>query len=100
MTSSFDAVTAMGPHMHSDHSFTANNAPEERARPAHKTGFRVIPSSPRPARTNSFIFGRSDSRIRPLLNQEERDRLHCWAMVVALASSAAGTTLLITAALR
>jgi hypothetical protein len=59
-----------------------------------------MPAPPRPARNNSFIFGRSDSRIRPLLNQEERDRLHCWAMIVALGSSVAGTTLLLTAALR
>lgn len=59
-----------------------------------------MPSPYRPARNKSFIFGRSDSRIRPLLNQEERDRLHCWAMIVAVASSAAGTTLLLTVILR
>ncbi|NIX75814.1 hypothetical protein [Microvirga terricola] len=99
MTHSLDAVTAMGPQMHSEHAFTANNGREHGAS-LKKQGFRVIPSSARSSRTNSFIFGRSDSRIRPLLNQEERDRLHCWAMIVALASSAAGTTLLITAALR
>jgi hypothetical protein len=100
MTQSLDAATAMGQHMQTEHSFTGNNGREGHARPLKKPGFRVIPASARSSRTNSFIFGRSDSRIRPLLNQEERDRLHCWAMIVALASSAAGTTLLITAALR
>lgn len=87
----------MGP-MHSEHAFNANNGRAHGA-PVKKQGFRVIPSSARSSQTKSFIFGRSDSRIRPLLNQEERDRLHCWAMIVALASSAAGTTLLLTAAL-
>jgi hypothetical protein len=58
-----------------------------------------MPNPPKPARNHSFIFGRSESRIRPLLNQEERDRLHCWAMIVALTSSAVGTTLLLATAL-
>jgi hypothetical protein len=60
-----------------------------------RSSFCVMPHDPRPARTTTFIFGRSDSRYRPLLNQEERDRLHIWAMIVALSSSAAGTTLLL-----
>ncbi|MBM6579053.1 hypothetical protein ILT44_02565 [Microvirga sp. BT689] len=59
-----------------------------------------MPHDPRPARNTSFIFGHSDSRYRPLLNQEERDRLHIWSMIVALSTSAAGTTLLLTAFLR
>lgn len=62
-----------------------------------RSSFCVMPHDPRPARTTTFIFGRSDSRYRPLLNQEERDRLHIWAMIVALSTSAAGTTLLLTA---
>lgn len=59
-----------------------------------------MPDTSGPDRSTSFIFGRSDSRIRPLLNQAERDRLHCWSMIIALASSAAGTTLLLTSFLR
>ena len=62
-----------------------------------RSSFCVMPQAPRQARTTSFIFGRSDSRYRPLLNQEERDRLHIWAMIVALSSSTVGTTLLLTA---
>ncbi|MBF9196303.1 hypothetical protein [Microvirga terrestris] len=64
-----------------------------------RSSFCVMPHDPRPARTTTFIFGRSDSRYRPLLNQEERDRLHIWAMIVALSSSAVGTTLLLTSLL-
>jgi len=97
MTGSLNAVTAMGPYTSHDHSFHTNDA---RIRAADKTGFGIMPAAYRPASNKSFIFGRSDSRIRPLLNQEERDRLHCWAMIVAMASSAAGTTLLLTAVLR
>jgi hypothetical protein len=67
---------------------------------AARSSFCVMPHDPRPARNASFIFGRSDSRYRPLLNQEERDRLHIWAMIVALSSSIAGTTLLLTAIFR
>ncbi len=55
-----------------------------------------MPDTVKPSRSNSFILGLSESRIRPLLNQDERDRLHFWSMVVALASSVAGTTLLLT----
>ncbi|MBB3020251.1 hypothetical protein FHR70_003332 [Microvirga lupini] len=66
-------------------------------RAVSRSSFCVIPHDPRPARTTTFIFGRSDSRYRPLLNQEERNRLHIWAMIVALSTSAAGTTLLLTA---
>ena len=58
-----------------------------------------MPHDPRPSRNTSFIFGRSDSRYRPLLNQEERDRLHIWAMIVALSTSAAGITLLLSSLL-
>ncbi|WP_134499346.1 hypothetical protein [Microvirga pakistanensis] len=65
-----------------------------------RSSFCIMPHTSHPARNASFIFGRSDSRIRPLLNQAERDRLHCWSMIIALASSAAGTTLLLTAVLR
>jgi hypothetical protein len=68
-------------------------------RPAVRSSFCILPHAPRPARNASFIFGRSDARYRPLLNQEERDRLHIWAMIVALSSSAAGTALLLTAVL-
>jgi hypothetical protein len=64
-----------------------------------KSSFCILPAASKPARVNSFIFGLSDSRIRPLLNQEERDRLHCWSMLIALLSSAAGTTLLLMAAI-
>jgi hypothetical protein len=62
-----------------------------------RSSFCIMPHAPRPARNASFILGRSDARYRPLLNQEERDRLHIWAMIVALSSSAVGTALLLTA---
>ena len=65
-----------------------------------RSSFCIMPHVHGPDRNTSFIFGRSDSRIRPLLNQAQRDRLHCWSMIIALASSAAGTTLLLTAILR
>jgi hypothetical protein len=87
----------MGPYTSHERSFHSNDA---RVRATDRIGFGVMPSPYRPARNKSFIFGRSDSRIRPLLNQEERDRLHCWAMIVAVASSAAGTTLLLAVILR
>ncbi|MBM1171168.1 hypothetical protein [Microvirga arabica] len=75
-------------------SYSAHHQP---VRSVARSSFCVMPHDPRPARNTSFIFGRSDSRYRPLLNQEERDRLHIWAMIVALSTSAAGTTLLLTA---
>ena len=75
-------------------SYSAHHQP---VRSVARSSFCVMPHDPRPARNASFIFGRSDSRYRPLLNQEERDRLHIWAMIVALSTSAAGTTLLLTA---
>ncbi|MGF9758553.1 hypothetical protein AAII07_25465 [Microvirga sp. 0TCS3.31] len=77
-------------------SYSAHHQP---VRSVARSSFCVMPHDPRPARTTTFIFGRSDSRYRPLLNQEERDRLHIWAMIVALSTSAAGTTLLLTALL-
>jgi hypothetical protein len=78
-------------------SYSAHHQP---VRSMVRSSFCVMPHDPRPVRNASFIFGRSDSRYRPLLNQEERDRLHIWAMIVALSTSAAGTTLLLTAFLR
>ena len=76
------------------------SAQPQPVRSVARSSFCVMPHDPRPVRNASFIFGRSDSRYRPLLNQEERDRLHIWAMIVALSSSAVGTTLLLTALLR
>ncbi|MGO4570476.1 hypothetical protein [Microvirga sp. 2TAF3] len=97
MTCSFNPVNAMGSHFSSDQSFSTAGT-HERPRPViGPAGYR--PASA-PARHHSFILGRSDARLRSLLNQEERDRLHCWSMIVALTSSAAGLTLLLTAALR
>lgn len=89
----------MSPPTSLDSSYGADETRDERMRATARSSFCVLPAKPKPARNHTFIFGRSDSRIRPLLNQEERDRLHCWAMIIALASSAAGTTLLLTAAL-
>jgi hypothetical protein len=86
----------MNPQISHDPSYNARHAD----RSVVRSSFCVMPHDPRPARNTSFIFGRSDSRYRPLLNQEERDRLHIWAMIVALSTSAAGTTLLLTAFLR
>lgn len=81
-------------------SYGAGSVQHPPMRAMARSSFCIMPDAPRPARNTSFIFGRSDSRIRPLLNQEERDRLHLWAMIVALSSSAAGTTLLLAAVLR
>jgi len=81
-------------------SYGAGDSHYDQARGHVRSSFCIMPHDPRPGRNTSFIFGRSDSRIRPLLNQAERDRLHCWSMIVALASSAAGTTLLLAAFLR
>ena len=89
----------MSPQSSHDQPYGTDVVHRERVRPVVKSSFCVIPDTPKPTRNGSFIFGRSDSRIRPLLNQEERDRLHCWAMIVSLASSAAGTALLLAAAL-
>ncbi len=83
-----------------DHQSYAGFARQAQPRGTVRSSFCIMPHPPRQVRTTSFIFGRSDARFRPLLNQQERDRLHCWAMIVALASSAAGTTLLLTVALR
>lgn len=94
MTFRDKAVAAMHPQTPPEAS--SASAP---SRSAVRSGYAIMPDVPKPARNNSFIFGHSASRMRPLLNQEERDRLHCWSMVVALASSAAGTALLITAML-
>lgn len=94
MTDFSDAVAVMGLPTSTDHPFRASVAGLEPNRTLGKTG------PTRPGRHHSFILGRSDARTRPLLNQEERDRLHCWSLIVALASSAAGTTLLLTAVLR
>lgn len=87
----------MNPQISRDPAYSAR---ARQVRSMARSSFCVMPHDPRPARNTSFIFGRSDSRYRPLLNQEERDRLHIWAMIVALSSSAAGTTLLLTAVLR
>lgn len=84
----------MNPQMSHESSYSVRT---EQARPMARSSFCVMPHDPRPARNASFIFGRSDSRYRPLLNQEERDRLHIWAMIVTLASSVVGTTVLLTA---
>lgn len=89
----------MSPQTSHDQPYGAEPTRHERVRPMVRSSFCIMPDTPKPARDASFIFGRSDSRIRPLLNQEERDRLHCWAMIVSLASSAIGTALLLAAAL-
>jgi hypothetical protein len=80
----------------SRHATYGADAIHSQARQAVRSSFSIIPHSPKPVRTASFIFGRSDSRLRPLLNQAERDRMHCWAMMIALISSVAGTTVLLT----
>ena len=98
MTFFLEAATVMNPQVSHDPSYEAGLRGERV--PGAKSGFQVMSLAPRPGRSNSFIYGLSDSRIRPLLNQEERDRLHCWSLVVALVSSVAGTTLLLTAILQ
>ncbi len=90
----------MNPQTSRHPSYDTDNSGYGQARGHVRSSFCIMPHTPHPGRNASFIFGRSDSRIRPLLNQAERDRLHCWSMIIALASSAAGTTLLLTAILR
>ena len=70
----------------------------EPMRSAARSSFCVMPHDPRPARNTSFIFGRSDSRAK-LRHFFEVNRLHIWAMIVALSSSIVGTTLLLMAIL-
>lgn len=95
MTCSLNAANVMNPDSSLDRSISTSGVPV-RQRPVIGPG-SIRPASA-PARHRSFILGRSDARLRSLVNQEERDRLHCWSMVVALTSSAAGLALLLTAA--
>ena len=81
----------MGPHSSIDTPLSAAHAPGG-SRPAVGSAARRAP-----ARHRSFILGRSDARLRSLVNQEERDRLHCLSMLVAGLASAAGLMLLLTA---
>ncbi|HZH10864.1 MAG TPA: hypothetical protein VEZ24_10910 [Microvirga sp.] len=90
----------MNPQSSHHPSYSAGHASYGQPRAQARSSFCVMPHVHGPDRNTSFIFGRSDSRIRPLLNQAQRDRLHCWSMLIAVASSAAGTTLLLTALLR
>jgi hypothetical protein len=89
----------MNPQISHRPSYGAGNSRYGQSRGPVRSSFCIMPHNPHPGRNASFIFGRSDSRIRPLLNQAERDRLHCWSMIIALASSAAGTALLLMAAI-
>lgn len=95
MTFSLNAANVMNSDSSFDQSMSTSGVPV-RQRPVIGAG-SVRPASS-PARHRSFILGRSDARLRSLVNQEERDRLHCWSMIVALTSSAAGLALLLTAA--
>jgi hypothetical protein len=88
-------MTDMGPQTTSQAIFTPAPSRYERPRLAERAGFGIMPAPARPSRHNTFILGRSAARTRPLLNQEERDRLHCWSMVVAVASSMTGLGLLL-----
>lgn len=90
----------MNPQNSQHSSYSAGDHRYGLSRSSVRSSFCIMPHTPRPERNASFIFGRSDSRIRPLLNQAERDRMHLWSMIVALSSSAAGTALLLTAILR
>ena len=89
----------MNPQISHDPAYSAGSH-QQPMRTMVRSSFCIMPHAPRPARITTFIFGRSDARYRPLLNQEERDRLHLWAMIVTLSSSAAGTTLLLASFLR
>jgi hypothetical protein len=90
----------MNPQSSHHPSYSAGDHRYGQSRSSVRSSFCIMPHTPRPERNASFIFGRSDSRIRPLLNQAERNRMHLWSMIIALTSSAAGTTLLLTAILR
>jgi hypothetical protein len=94
----FFVASAMNPQISHEPSYSAGT--HQQPLRMVRSSFCIMPHAPRPARTASFIFGRSDARYRPLLNQEERDRLHLWAMIVTLSSSAVGTTLLLASFLR
>ncbi|MBZ6077832.1 hypothetical protein [Microvirga puerhi] len=93
MTCSLDAAAVMHSDSTPDRSFSTSGVAVGQ-RPV--LGSSSLHSAP--ARHHSFILGRSDARLRSLLNQEERDRLHCWSLIVALVSSVTGLTLLLTAA--
>jgi hypothetical protein len=93
-------LAIMNPQTFHRSSYEADGLGQGSAHKAVRSSFCIMPATVKPSRNNSFILGLSDSRIRPLLNQDERDRLHCWSMIVALSSSIAGTTLLLTAILR
>ncbi|KAB0268311.1 hypothetical protein [Microvirga brassicacearum] len=96
MTHHPNAMMDMGPQTSPDPIFTPAPSRYERPRLAERAGFGIMPAPARPSRHNTFILGRSDARTRPLLNQEERDRLHCWSMIVAMGSSLTGLGLLLT----
>jgi hypothetical protein len=97
MTCSSNAANVMSLDSYPDRSFPASGLAVRQRGPGDSVRSRPAVA---PARDRSFILGRSDARLRTLVNQEERDRLHCWSMVVALTSSAAGLALLLTAALQ
>ncbi|WP_210495423.1 hypothetical protein [Microvirga antarctica] len=92
-------MTDMGPQITPNPMFTPAPSRYERPRLAERAGFGIMPAPARPSRHNTFILGRSEARTRPLLNQEERDRLHCWSMVVAVVSSVTGLALLVASIL-
>lgn len=97
MTCSSNAAIVMSLDSYPDRSFPASGLAVRQREPGDLRRSRPAIA---PARHRSFILGRSDARLRTLVNQEERDRLHCWSMIVALTSSAAGLALLLTAALQ
>ena len=86
----------MGPQTSPEPIFTPAPSRYERPRLAPRAGFGIMPPPAELSRHQTFILGRSDARTRPLLNQEERDRLHCWSMIVAVGSSMTGLGLLLT----
>ncbi|MBM6594752.1 hypothetical protein [Microvirga pudoricolor] len=59
-------------------------------------GFRFTASSRRPGR-RLFALAGSPLRPRPILSQQEPDRLNRLALLVALASAVTGLTVLISA---
>jgi hypothetical protein len=95
MTHLSQPMMDMGPQTSPDPIFTPAPSRYERPRLAPRPGFGIMPPPASVSRHHTFILGRSDARTRPLLNQEERDRLHCWSMIVAVGSSVTGLGLLL-----
>jgi hypothetical protein len=88
----------MDPLMPSDPLAVPAGTTEPRSRHhGHDLGFRFAPNPSRAGRSRNLDPVRDLDEAHSLLVRQEPDRLNCWALIVALASSATGMTLLLTA---